>query len=192
MTHFTTIVYWHFNSISIKSYLCNYCLFCLQPIHLAQSCFQVEAFGRTFTLDLELNQLVSLYHFFPLFSRTLMSVSAFILLQLFSFAFFPRSYANAPLLCYMTRWGIPMWLSHRHARILIIPPTNKFCNSLWNTFEGEPELEEIPDDSFSDCRWCWRCDGYWQCVSSHFAVTCCLQIMWNDTSATTTDPCSLW
>ncbi|XP_047427587.1 disintegrin and metalloproteinase domain-containing protein 11-like isoform X2 [Mugil cephalus] len=25
------------------------------PIHLAQSCFQVEAFGRTFTLDLELN-----------------------------------------------------------------------------------------------------------------------------------------
>uniref|UniRef100_A0A3B4G0R5 Disintegrin and metalloproteinase domain-containing protein 11-like n=1 Tax=Pundamilia nyererei TaxID=303518 RepID=A0A3B4G0R5_9CICH len=27
------------------------------PVHLAQSCFQVEAFGRTFTLDLELNQL---------------------------------------------------------------------------------------------------------------------------------------
>ncbi|TKS92224.1 Disintegrin and metalloproteinase domain-containing protein 11 [Collichthys lucidus] len=25
------------------------------PVHLAQSCFQVEAFGRTFTLDLELN-----------------------------------------------------------------------------------------------------------------------------------------
>ncbi|XP_035511700.1 disintegrin and metalloproteinase domain-containing protein 11-like, partial [Morone saxatilis] len=25
------------------------------PVHLAQSCFQVEAFGQTFTLDLELN-----------------------------------------------------------------------------------------------------------------------------------------
>uniref|UniRef100_A0A3B4VQ66 ADAM metallopeptidase domain 11 n=1 Tax=Seriola dumerili TaxID=41447 RepID=A0A3B4VQ66_SERDU len=29
------------------------------PVHLAQSCFQVEAFGHTFTLDLELNQFVS-------------------------------------------------------------------------------------------------------------------------------------
>uniref|UniRef100_A0A3B4VLM3 ADAM metallopeptidase domain 11 n=1 Tax=Seriola dumerili TaxID=41447 RepID=A0A3B4VLM3_SERDU len=28
-------------------------------VHLAQSCFQVEAFGHTFTLDLELNQFVS-------------------------------------------------------------------------------------------------------------------------------------
>lgn len=27
-----------------------------KPVHLAQSCFQVETFGHTFTLDLELNQ----------------------------------------------------------------------------------------------------------------------------------------
>ena len=35
-----------------------FCLCLLQPVHLAQISFQVAGFGHTFTLDLELNQLV--------------------------------------------------------------------------------------------------------------------------------------
>ena len=38
-----------------------FCLCLFQPVHLAQISFQVAGFGHTFTLDLELNQLV--HHF---------------------------------------------------------------------------------------------------------------------------------
>lgn len=43
--------------ISCQTHLSSLCSsFYSQPVHLAQSRFQVDAFGRTFTLDLELNQ----------------------------------------------------------------------------------------------------------------------------------------
>lgn len=91
MTHLTTIVLLHFNLSAVKSIsLVFFSFFFFQPVHLAQSCFQVEAFGRTFTLDLELNQLVlpckfirSDFSFLFFFFAHFVSVGALNLLQLF-------------------------------------------------------------------------------------------------------------
>lgn len=72
-TDLPTIVLRYFNLAAIKTVSSFLSVF--QPIHLAQSIFQVETFGQTFILDLELNQSVSptLFSSFP--AAVLISIS---------------------------------------------------------------------------------------------------------------------